>query len=133
MSSYTVCFTGSSDEELKLILSIHSRRKMSKNLTLQYRNTLYQVKIKGIGYAMRGAGVTVCQDFNGNVALLYKGKRLAYSTYKLGEIPPAIADEKTLNRHVDQAIQAQQKQTRWKPAPDHPWRRYPSKQTTLSP
>ncbi len=121
-----------SEEEMNLILSIHSRRKMSKNLTLQYRNTLYQIKIKGIGYAMRGAWATICQDFNGNVAILYKGRQLQYSTFKLGEKPSAIADEKTINRHVDQAIQVQQKQTPWKPAPDHPWRRFPNKQTTIS-
>jgi len=50
-------------QEVDLILSIHSNRKLSKNLTLQYNNILYQVKIKGIGYAMRGASVTVCEDF----------------------------------------------------------------------
>lgn len=121
-----------SDEELNLILSIHSRRKMSKNLTLQYRNTLYQLKIKGIGYAMRGAWATVCEDSFGTVTILYKGRRLDYSTFNLGQIPPPIADEKTINRHVDLAIQAQQKQIRWKPAPDHPWRRYPNKQPPIS-
>jgi len=121
-----------SDEQLNLILSIHSRRKMSKNLTLQYRNTLYQIKIKGIGYAMQGAWATICEDFNGNVTLLYKGRQLAYSTFKLGDNPPPIADEKTINQHVDLAIQTQHKQTRWKPAPDHPWRQYPNNQTPIS-
>ena len=121
-----------SDEEMNLILSIHSRRKMSKNLTLQYCNTLYQVKTKAISSAMRGAWATVCEDFNGNVVILYKGRRLEYSTFKLGEKPPAIADEKTINRHVDQAIQAQQKQTAWKPAPDNPWKRCPDRQAVIS-
>jgi len=116
-------------QELDLILSLHSRRKMSKNLTLQYNNILYQVKTKTLGYAMRGAWVTVCEHFNGQMTILYKGRGLEYSTFKLGEKPPAIADEKTINRHVDQAIQDQQKRTPWKPAPDHPWKQYPQRQT----
>jgi len=40
-----------SDEELDLILSVHSRRKMSKNLTLQYGNTV------AILYIRRTAGL----------------------------------------------------------------------------
>jgi transposase len=110
-------------QELDLILSLHSRRKLSRNLTLQYNNTLYQVKPKGIGYAMRGAGVTVCENFHGNVILLYNGKTLSYETWKRGEQPPAIRDAKTLQQAVDRAMQAQSQRKDWKPAPDHPWRK----------
>jgi hypothetical protein len=108
-------------QELDLILSIHSRRKLSKNLTLQYNNTLYQIKIKSIGYAMRGATATVCEDFQGNVTLLYKGKTLIYETWKRGDAPPAIKDSKEINQAVAQAISQQSQRKAWKPAPDHPW------------
>jgi len=65
-------------QEVDLILSIHSNRKLSKNLTLQYNNILYQIKINGIGYAMHGASVTVCENFQNNVTLLYKRKFLLW-------------------------------------------------------
>jgi hypothetical protein len=116
-------------QELDCILSIHSGRKLSKNLTLQYNNTLYQVKIKGIGYAMRGAAVTVCEDFQRNVTLLYNGKALTYETWKRGEKPPAIRDAKEINQAVMQAIQSQAQHKNWKPAPDHPWRKPLRRQT----
>jgi len=123
-------------QELDLILSIHSKRKLSKNLTLQYNNILYQVKIKGIGYAMRGASVTVCEEFNGNITLLYKGKTLIYETWKRGETPPAIKDSKEVNQAVEQAIRQQTQRKTWKPAPDHPWRQltigHSQKRTFLS-
>jgi len=111
------------DEKLNLILSRHTKRKLSKNLTLQYNNVLYQVKLRGIGYAMRGATVIVCEDFQGNVTLLYNGKTLMYETWKRGDKQPAPVDEKTVNQAVDQARQQQQQRKDWKPDPDHPWRK----------
>ncbi|MDQ6957799.1 MAG: ISNCY family transposase, partial [Mariprofundaceae bacterium] len=47
-----------SEEELDLIFSIHHKRKLTKDLSIQYNNTVHQLRIKGIGYAMRGATVT---------------------------------------------------------------------------
>ncbi|MDQ6999024.1 MAG: hypothetical protein Q9M17_09960, partial [Mariprofundus sp.] len=112
-----------SEEELDLIFSIHQKRKLTKDLSLQYNNTVYQILIKGIGYAMRGAEVTICEDFDGKVTVLYKGKTQKYTTYKRGEKPQPVADEKTINHVVDQVIKAQQTRSKFKPAIDHPWRR----------
>jgi len=125
-----------SAEELDLIFSIHTNRKLSKNLTTQYHNTLYQVKIKTIGYAMRGANVTICEDFKGNVTILYKGRALNYETFKRGEMPPSIEDDKTINNAVDTAIEKQKERISYKPSINHPWRtsrlcRQPQKRTVL--
>ena len=109
------------EQELGLIFSIHHKRKLSKNLSLQYNNTVYQLKIKGIGYAMRGAMVTVCETFEGKVTLLYNGKEQQYETCKRGERPHPVADGKTINQAVDQAIIKQKKAH--KPKLDHPWRK----------
>lgn len=107
--------------ELDLIFSIHHKRKLTKDLNLQYDNTVYQLKVKGIGYAMRGASVTVCESCDGKVTLLYKGKEQQYKTYKRGEKPQPVANEKTINQAVDQAIIKQK--TQRKPKVDHPWRK----------
>lgn len=122
------------EQELELIFSIHHKRKLSKNLSLQYNNTVYQLKINNIGYAMRGAMVTVCEAFDGTVTVLYKGNEQLYETYKRGERKLPQADGKTINQTVEQAIDRQKKT--YKPNPDHPWRKsYPQqiqKRTFLS-
>jgi len=95
------------EEDLDLIFSKHHKRKLSKNLALQYNNTIYQVKIKSIGYV-----ITVCEAFDGSVTLLYKGKTLQYTTFKRGE--------KSINQAVDQALKKQSQRINYKPKPDHP-------------
>lgn len=108
-----------SPRELDLLLCEHSERTLSKNLTLQYRNTLYQLQHRGPGYHLRGAKVTVCEADSGEVVLLYAGQELPYTTYRKGEAPPKSEDEKTLNARVDAAVGRQTT----KPGPNHPWRR----------
>ena len=123
-----------SEEELDLIFSIHHKRKLTKDLSLQYNNTVYQLTIKGIGYAMRGTIVTVCEDFTGKVTVLYQGKVQAYATYKRGEKPQPVADEKTINQLVAQTIETQKTRPKYKPDIDHPWRKAtlpPSQKRTL--
>mgnify|MGYP000019396466 CR=1 FL=1 len=116
------------EQALDLIFSIHHKRKLSKDLSLQYNNIVYQLQIKGIGYAMRGVIMTVCESFDGTVTLLYKGKDQQYATYKRGEKPQPVADGKTINKIVDHAIIKQT--TAHTPRPDHPWRKpfLPTKQ-----
>ena len=67
-------------EELKLILSLRHPRELSKNLTIQFRNTEYQLTSYGKGFSLRGATITICQDFNGSVTLLHKGNANAPDT-----------------------------------------------------
>ena len=57
---------------------------------------------------------------------MYPGrfKLLAYRRLERDEKLTWMADEKTLNDRVDQA-RIRQSKSRWKPAPDHPWRVYP--------
>lgn len=112
-----------SPEELERILCLHTHRKLSKSLSAQYRNVLYQVQRPGGGYHLRGASITVCEHLDGTVTLLHQGQALEYTTYRKGESPPPLEDEKTLNQRVERALAKQASTT--KPKPDHPWRRYP--------
>ncbi len=106
-----------SAEALTLILCLHHRRKLSKNLTISFRNTEYQLPGDGKGYRRRGATITVCDDFNGAVTLLHKGKALAYRIFQQGPAAVMLADDKTVRNHVEQTLHRQQQST-WKPAPD---------------
>jgi hypothetical protein len=110
-----------SKQDLDLIFSIHHQRTLSKNLSLQFKKVLYNVQVDGIGYALRGAKVTVCEAFNGDITLLRNGKALTYSTLRLGYVHEYIEDSKTVNLRVDSAITQQRRKPKWKPAPDHPW------------
>jgi hypothetical protein len=107
--------------ELDLLLCEHHARVLSKNLTLQFRNVLYQVRHDGPGYRLHGATVTVCTLPSGEIALLYQGRELPYTTYRKGECPAPPADDKTLNARVDAALAKPQGTS--KPRADHPWRR----------
>lgn len=110
-----------SAQELDLIFSIHHQRTLSKNLSLQFKKVLYNIQTEGIGYALRGAKVTVCEAFNGTITLLRNGKALPYSTLRLGYFHENVEDSKTVNLRVDRAITSQRRKPKWKPAPDHPW------------
>ena len=56
--------------ELGPILSPHSTRKVSRSLTLHYRGRERQIQVRGQGYGLRGARVTVCEGFDGRVAIV---------------------------------------------------------------
>jgi len=109
--------------ELDLLLSQHHERAVSKNLSLQYRNVVYQIRHDGPGYRLRGAKVTVCELDGGEIVLLHEGRELAYATARKGERPCAVEDDKTLNARVDRALAKQRAPTPSKPRADHPWRR----------
>ena len=82
------------------------------------------MRAKGPGYTLRGARVTVREGLDGTVALLHKRRPLAHRVLARGEPPVAVADGKCVSRLVEEAKGKQADRPRWKPAPDHPWRRF---------
>ena len=109
-------------QELALIFSPHAHRKLSKNLTLQYKNREYQLTGQGKGYRLRGAQITVCEAFDGSVTLLYQGRALPYRILNEGEPPIPLDDEKSIHATVGKAKTIQLNRRAHRPAPDHPWR-----------
>lgn len=104
-------------ENLAHILAWQEPRTLSKNLTLQFKKVVYQIQTDRPTYALRNAQVTVCEDANGLVTLLYKTKPLEFAIYHYQEHQAKIVDTKDLD-HVLQNLPAAHK-----PAPDHPWRK----------
>jgi transposase len=104
-------------DDLARILTWQETRTLSKNLTLQFEKTVYQIQTDRPSYALRNAQVTVCVNNRDEITILYNGKALSYSIYqqqaKQAEIVPA--------KQLDLALNA--KRLPPKPAPDHPWRR----------
>jgi transposase len=102
-------------DNLEVILTQHETRTLSKNLTLQYKHVVYQIQTNRPGYALRNAKVTVCENAQGEVTILYKNIPFAYTIYHQAPRQAEVADTKTLDHHI---------KTPWTPPADHPWRRY---------
>ena len=104
----------STQDDLDRILTWQETRILSKNLTLQFRKTVYQIQTNRPSYALRHAPVTVCLDAQENLAILYKGKPLDFTIFHRQTKQSESVDPKTLNALVRKPH---------KPAPDHPWRK----------
>ncbi len=93
----------------------HHVRKLTKDLTIRFRNREYRVTRRGKEYRLRGAAVTVCQTFDGSVTVLRDGRALP--TRLLGEGEAAtVEDEKTVVRRVDRIKAEQRSRPTYKPA-----------------
>jgi transposase len=103
-------------ENLARILTWQETRTLSKNLTLQFHKTVYQIQSERPTYALRNAQVTVCVNAQEQITILYNRQALPYSIYKQQAKQAEIVSTKQL----DHALQ--QRQLPHKPAPDHPWR-----------
>ena len=103
-------------DDLARILTWQEPRTISKNLTVQFENTVYQIQTERPTYAMRKAVLTVCADAKQNITLLYKGKFLPYNVFHKQTKQAEVVIAKDLNKTV---------KTKSAPAPDHPWRKYP--------
>jgi transposase len=102
-------------ENLDLILTHQKTGTLSKNLTVQANNVIYQIQSDRPGYALRNAQVTICENAQGDVTILYKDQPLPYSIYQKPTHQAQIADTKTLDRQIKPPTT---------PAPDPPWRTY---------
>ena len=104
-------------DDLEQILTWQEPRILSKNLTLQFHKTVYQIQTNRPTYAMRHATVTVCQNAHGFITVRYKGKSLDYSIFHKQSNQASIVNAK----QIDHALQDSPIPN--KPAPDHPWRK----------
>jgi hypothetical protein len=104
-------------DDLVRILSWQETRSLSKNLTLQFYKTVYQIQSKRPAYALRNAQVTVCVHANEDIAILYNGKSLPFTIFNQQARQAEIASAKDIH----QALHKQGTPTI--PAPDQPWRK----------
>ncbi len=102
-----------SADNLNFIFTQQKTGVLSKNLTLQYHKTIYQIQTNRPSYALHNAPITICENAKGEVTLLYKNQPLSYTTYKTLARQSQVVETKHLNRVVPQP-----------PAANHPWRTY---------
>jgi hypothetical protein len=102
-------------DDLDRILTWQETRTLSKNLTFQYKKIVYQVISARPGYAMRKAQVTVCENDQGQISVLYKGHPLSFSIFHMQQHQAEVVSSKSLENKLKKP---------WRPADDHPWRKY---------
>lgn len=103
-------------ENLAHILTWQEPRSLSKNLTLQFQKTVYQIQTKRPTYALRNAQVMVCVNALDEISIWYNGKTLPYTLYQ----PQSKQAQVVLAKDLDRTLTPR---TPTKPAPDHPWRK----------
>lgn len=104
-------------EDLTHILSWQETRALSKNLTLQFENVVYQIQTARPSYALRNARITVCVNAQHEIAILYNGRTLPYTIYHRQAKQAKVVNAKDLPKTLAERTYAS-------PAPDHPWRTY---------
>jgi len=108
--------------DLDRIFTLKETRHLSKNLTLQYKNTIYQIKTSRSSYTLRKAHVTILEYESGKIEIEYKGEKLDFSAYHEQEHQGKEVSSKLLNEEMDKLTKK-----KWKPARNHPWKRQRSK------
>ena len=106
-------------ENLDLILCHKETRTLTKNLTVQYNNVIYQIQTQRPTYALRHAKVIVCENAQGDVMILYNSKPLEYTLYHKPVRQAEVVSSKSIDAHLNKKPRKPHK-----PAPDHPWRQY---------
>ena len=62
--------------KLERILAIHEERQVQNDWTVRWHNRWLQVARRHRSLQLAGRRVTVCEQLDGTVALLYQGKEL---------------------------------------------------------
>jgi hypothetical protein len=106
------------DLDLDRIFRLRETRYLSKNLTFQYKNKLYQIKTSRPTYALRKARVDVFENKDGDVLVEYKKQKLSYSIYVDRSPRAEEVHSKELNSKLDNLLK-----TKYKPTKRHPWKR----------
>ncbi len=104
---------------LRRILSIHTLRRLSSNLSCQLDGLLYQVQPADRGLALRGADVTIVMHPASVTDVLWQGRVLPHTLSSKAVKQHQAVDGKELNGKVDRALSR-----RTPPQPvGHPWKK----------
>lgn len=101
--------------DLRLVFSVRERRTVQRDWTLRWRNRWLQLSAAHGALNLPGRRVSVCEQLDGALSVLYDGRRLEWT--ELAGAPPK-------RRPPKRRVASGSSQGR-KPAADHPWRRRP--------
>ncbi len=106
---------------LDKIFCLKANRRLSKNLTLQYDNVIYQVIAPCHEYILRNAEVTVLETKDGVVSIEYRGKQLTAVPHHKMQAQTEVVSAKELIVKLAE----RKERCRYRPSRRHPWKRGP--------
>lgn len=105
----------SSECDLSTIFCFKHQRKLTKNLELQYNNTIYQILLETSSKMLRGAEIRVLEKLDGSLLITYKGKQLPFQKYGA-----QVSNGREITaKEVDCFLKEEKRR---KPSYKHPWR-----------
>lgn len=104
--------------DLDKVFCLKTPRQLSKNLTLQYKNVIYQIITERPSYAMRNAAVLVLESREGTIAIEYKGKALTAVAYHQMQARTDVISSKEIMTFIEQS-----QKRKYRPGRTHPWKR----------
>ncbi len=102
--------------ELREIFCVEKLRMVANDWTVRCENRFYQILKRTTPLPRPRQKVTVRRLLDGTIRLLYRDKKLAFKEI----VPPGAA----LSYTEPAAPQPVKPKEKYKPAPDHPWRRW---------
>lgn len=105
----------------KLNYTLKELREVSKNLTISYKNKKYTLKKPDKVHGLSQAKVTVCEAKSGEITILYKQQSLEYRVYNKNQYYSEVISRKELGSIASIPLRLP---SHYKPAANHPWRRY---------
>jgi len=114
---------------LRRILSVHTKRRLSSNLSCQLDGMLYQVRAAGQGLSLRGADVDIVTHPDSATEILWQGRVLPHTLSSKPVKQREAIDSKDVNAKVEQALAR-----RTPPQPiGHPWKKRMATQPGTTP
>jgi len=104
--------------DLERIFSWQEARILSNNLTLQYKNVVYQVQTNRPAYSLRKTPVNVCENAQGVISLFHKDQPLLYTIFNKQERQAQVVPAKSISVELQNLSRAHE------PASNHPWHTY---------
>jgi hypothetical protein len=101
--------------ELEKILRLERERGLSNDWVVRDENRFYQVERQSLQHAPAKSKVTVCEWEDGRMEIYYRGQKLSWKEI-MGR-PVATKQE------YEPRAQGEMPKKKWRPGPDHPWRR----------
>jgi transposase len=114
---------------LRRILSVHTKRRLSSNLSCQLDGLLYQIRTPGQGLSLRGADVDIVTHPDSATEILWQGRVLPHTLSSKPIKQREAVDRKDVNVKVEEALAR-----RTPPQPiGHPWKKRMANQPGTTP
>ncbi len=104
--------------QLRAVFRLQSERVISNDWVVSYGGRSLQLERQSQRYAPARAQVTVWEAEDGSLEVEYRGQKLGWKEIVGGE-----RRREEVEQMVPVAARRPSARSRWKPAPDHPWRR----------